>query len=221
MSRHCASTRIRISVFCLWPAVMLMAGCATNSPPLTDSHPDTQPAPTAAVVTVQVDAEAAFRSAVAAMQNEDWHDAIELLQTITTQHPQYPGAWVNLGIAEVQLGDATRAEQAFRHALELDAQQAEAWNQLGMLYRRRQQPELARDAWLQALAARPDYADAHWNLAVLYDRYLPDPVQALAHYTQYQALTRSEDPQLAQWIVTLEAMQPAAPASQTAGVTRP
>jgi tetratricopeptide (TPR) repeat protein len=194
---------------------LLLAGCATSPHQTTTSPAQTS---TTSRVT-RVDTESAFRAAVNEMQHENWHAAAERLQAITAQDPQLPGAWVNLGIAHVQLGDAAAAEADFHHALELNAQHAESWNQLGMLYRRSNRLEDAQQAYLEALKAAPDHVDAHWNLAILYDRFLPDPAQALAHYTRYQQLTQSTDPQLQQWIAGLQEQLPE-PVNMTAGVSK-
>jgi Tfp pilus assembly protein PilF len=107
------------------------------------------------------------------------------------------------------LGDSSAAEAAFKQALDADAGMAEAWNQLGMLYRRSGHLEKARAAYNAGLERSPDHADLHWNLALLHDTHLPDPVLALAHFERYRELTKSEDPQLQQWIATLREQVPA------------
>jgi tetratricopeptide (TPR) repeat protein len=77
-----------------------------------------------------------------------------------------------------------------------------------MLYRRHGRLDEAQFIYEEALRRDPDNSNIHWNLAILYDRYLPNPRQALAHYQRYQQLTASDDPQLQAWITTLEAVNP-------------
>jgi Tfp pilus assembly protein PilF len=196
---------------------VLLSGCAVAPAPQQGSaHPTRN---NTVSQDTGVDVEAAFQAAIQHMQNEDWHAAADQLQAITVQDPQLPGAWVNLGIAHVQLGDATAAETDFQQALELDPQHAEAWIQLGMLYRRSNRLEDARAAWQEVLKYQPDHVNANWNLAVLHDRYLPDPAQALTHYTRYQQLSGSTDPLLGQWIAALQQQLPE-PVKLTAGVSK-
>jgi Flp pilus assembly protein TadD len=195
--------------------LVLLQGCASTPPQPATPGPSAAAAVMPAAPPPGAELKAAFQAAVRLMQDGRWHTAETRLRQLTVQHPPYPGLWVDLGITQVQLGEADAAEQSFRHALKLNPQHAEAWNQLGMLYRRANRLEDARKAWQAAIQAAPDHADAHWNLAILYDRYLPDPARALAQYTTYRKLTRSADPQLQRWIVTLEQQQPA-PASLTA-----
>lgn len=199
----------------LLATALLLSGCAITPE-------QTAPTPAHTSTTSQVsraDTGSAFRTAVNLMQHEDWHAAVERLQAITAQDPQLPGVWVNLGIAHVQLGDAAAAEADFHHALELNTLHAEAWNQLGMLYRRSNRLEDARHSYLEVLKTNPDHVDVHWNLAILYDQFLSDPVQALAHYTRYQQLTQSTDPQLQQWITSLQQQVPQ-PVNLTAEVSK-
>jgi tetratricopeptide (TPR) repeat protein len=193
----------------------VLQGCAGTPPQPAPAGPAAAAAPPPAPPPGS-ELKTAFQEATRLMQGGQWHDAETRLQSLAGQYPAYPGIWVNLGITQVQLGNADTAEHSFRHALELAPQHAEAWNQLGMLYRRANRLEDAKQAWQAAIQAAPEYADAHWNLAILYDRYLPDPGLALAQYTTYRQLTRSTDPQLQRWIVTLEQQQPA-PTDLSAG----
>ncbi len=201
-------------------SVLLIAGCAGT--PVQESSqapaPDITP-PVPAREAPQGDVEQAFRSAVALMQAGDWRAAAGDLDGITRSNPELPGAWVNLGIARNMQGDTSAAEQAFRKAVELDPGQAEAWNQLGMLYRRSNRLDDARASYNEALKHDPAHVHAHWNLAILHDRYQPDPALALAHYEQYQQLTQSDDAQLQQWIARQREQLPN-PVEMTAGVTK-
>lgn len=210
----------------MWPryasplllSALLLAGCA--GAPLQESSqaPETgMPAPARTVPDIDVDKE--YRTAVALMQAGDWRAAGARLDSVTAAAPQLASAWTNLGIARIKLGNLDGAHQALQQAIELDSTQAEAWNQLGMLYRRSSRLEEARFSYNEALRHDPGLANAHWNLAILHERYLNDPAQAVTHYEQYQQLTQSGDAQLQQWINSLREQLPAQ-TEQTAGVTK-
>jgi tetratricopeptide (TPR) repeat protein len=157
------------------------------------------------------DAEGKHHYVLALMEKEEWHKAAEELELLTGARPKLAGPWVNLGIVRTMLGDSDAAEIAFKRAVDADAGHAEAWNQLGMLYRRTGRLEEARTAYNAGLQGNPKHSNLHWNLALLHDQYLPDPALALAHYERYQQLTKSDDAQLQQWIVTLREQVPAEP----------
>lgn len=150
-----------------------------------------------------------YQAALDLMQAERWREAAERLQTITQQQPGLAGPWVNLGIAQNMLGETEAAEAAFRESLERKANNPVACNLLGLLYRRSGRLEEARAMYMAALEVAPDDPDTHWNLGILYDRYLPDASLALQHYERYQTLTGSDNRQLLAWIETLRRHIPA------------
>jgi Flp pilus assembly protein TadD len=160
-------------------------------------------------VTPVKDAEGKHRYVLALMAEEEWDEAAEELELLTVARPKLPGPWINLGIVRNMQGDSNAAERAFKRALEADAGMAEAWNQLGMLYRRNGRLGDAHASYSAGLKQAPNHADLHWNLAVLHDKYLPDPALALMHYERYQQLTKSDDAQLLQWITQLREQAPA------------
>jgi Flp pilus assembly protein TadD len=150
-----------------------------------------------------------YQAVLDLMQAERWREASERLQAITQQQPGLAGPWVNLGIAQNMLGETEAAEAAFRESLEHKANNPVACNLLGLLYRRSGRLEEARAMYMAALEVAPDDPDTHWNLGILYDRYLPDASLALQHYERYQTLTGSDNRQLLAWIDTLRKHIPA------------
>jgi tetratricopeptide (TPR) repeat protein len=85
----------------------------------------------------------------------------------------------------------------------VNAANVEAYNQLGILYRRSGRYEEARFSYETALETEPDNTSLHWNLAILHDTDLPDPSKALLHFQRYQQITGSKNPYLLSWINNL------------------
>ena len=173
-------------------SIQFLNGCTTThtNRPATVSTP-----------TPELNAE--YQQALGFMQAEQWQAASERLTRLTIQQPSLSGPWINLGITQTMRGDHASAETAFKTALDVNHRNIEAYNQLGMLYRRHGRLDEAQLIYEEALLIDPDNTSIHWNLAILYDRYLPNPSEALQHYRRYQQLTGSEDPQLQAWIVKL------------------
>ncbi len=65
--------------------------------------------------------------------------------------------------------------------LQSERSRADAWTLCGMIRKAQGDIAGARDAYLQAIARSPDYADAHTNLANL-ERWEGSPDESLAHY---------------------------------------
>ncbi|MEQ9736271.1 MAG: tetratricopeptide repeat protein, partial [Algiphilus sp.] len=75
---------------------------------------------------------------------------------------------------------------------------------MGVLYRKQGDYAEAEQHYRAALQAAPDYAYAHRNLGVLYDRYLDRPSDATRHYEAYRRLAQDGDALMAEvWLRTL------------------
>jgi TolA-binding protein len=94
-----------------------------------------------------------LRNAVALEDRGDYAGAAAAYRTLLDQHPDSLLAWTNLGNAETQLGHRKEAEEAFRRAVALDGNSADALNNLAwLLYEEKRYDEaepLARRAAAQ------------------------------------------------------------------------
>jgi cytochrome c-type biogenesis protein CcmH/NrfG len=82
--------------------------------------------------------------------------------------PSNASYWMNLGNARRESGDAARAEQAYRTALDRDPRSPDAANGIGvLLVQQHRAPEAIR--WFeQALAGSPRFVEARLNLGIAY-----------------------------------------------------
>lgn len=145
-----------------------------------------------------------FAKAVSAMQDGKDKQATDLFTEIAKQDPQLASPHTNLGILLYREGRLPEAETAFKEALQRSDKDYVAANYLGMIYRIQGRFAEAQAAYEQALAAKPDYAYAHLNMAILYDLYMGKLDQALDHYQQYQQSVSDADPRLAGWLADLQ-----------------
>jgi len=113
----------------------------------------------------------------------------------TLRREKSPDGWVRLGEAQLHLRDLAGAEKSFNQARLLDAQNPEALNEFGMLEMQRNQASQAAGCFNAALKAKPDYAPALLNLAIVSQVYLNSRPYALQCYRQYLDLK----PQPANW----------------------
>lgn len=174
---------------------------AAPDTPQTEALPVTRPAPNTPPKPF-TDAQA-YRQAQGALEQGDLDEAQRILKALTQKYPNKAGPWANLGIVYLKLARLDEAEQALQQAVALNDALPETKNMLGVVYRKKGKIERAKTLYLDALKLDPDYAIAHYNLAVLNDIYLQDPGQALEHYSRYMELTGGADQQVAQWIEQL------------------
>jgi cellulose synthase operon protein C len=112
------------------------------------------------------------------------------------------------------------SEAALRGVIEQAPDNADAWNELGIVLRQGGKFGDARAAYAKALAANPRHAGAHRNLGVLLDIYFNEPAAALPEFISYKQLSGEEKP-VSGWIAELRARTgikeeaPPAPATST------
>ncbi|MDR2155638.1 MAG: tetratricopeptide repeat protein [Burkholderiaceae bacterium] len=95
-------------------------------------------------------------------------------------------AHTNLGLTLTELHRQAEAESSYRRAVELDPNQAQAWNNLGNILRRSHHEARKKEGlqcYRQAIAARPDYATAYSNLGYALEN-LKDYAGAEKNYRQ-------------------------------------
>lgn len=100
-----------------------------------------------------------------------------------------------LGETFFQMGTLLAEAKRYSEAAELLVQSTKFWpqsakafNNLGEIYRRTNEPKKAEQAYLKALEINPKYADAHYNLGTFYDGVVRNPKKAAHHYRKYMEL---------------------------------
>lgn len=193
---------------------VLVSGCAgtaaTRTTSLSRDTQQTVAATDRATATPALDrsAQRRFEDALALMREGQTADAQAAFTALAQDHPQLSGALTNLGILLAQDQQRASAIDSFARAVSANPGNAVAWNWLGILSRESGDFRRAETAYLKAIEARADYADAHLNLAILYELSLHNSLQALEHYRRYQSLlqeqTGKDDLMVGVWIRQLE-----------------
>jgi tetratricopeptide (TPR) repeat protein len=145
-----------------------------------------------------------YRQAITALNAGDLNEAESLLKAFHQQKPEFAGPLANLGLVYYKQGNRELATETLNRALEKNSQQAQALNLLGQIAYDDGQATIAEDYYKRALAIREDYANAHYNLALVYDIYFQDIASAVAHYRRYMELTNFSDQDTANWLEQLE-----------------
>lgn len=193
----------------LWVVLTLLAGCASKPEPVAVAQ---TPAATAATVpsapllaALNSAQQQAFNNALAAQTAKQWPQALSGWQQLSAQLPNYPGVLYNLALVQFQLNQADEAQKTLEKLLAIYPSAVEALNLSGAIARSQGQFRQAERQYLAAIALNADQANAHKNLAFLYDLYLDNPAKAREHYERYQAL--SNDEQVKAWLGLLPAKE--------------
>ena len=145
-----------------------------------------------------------FEHAVDMMKNQEYAQAIDLLEKVIEQSPNVTAPYIDIAIAYQHIGKLELAEEHLKTALRMVPEHPVACNEYGLLYRKTGRFAEARAIYEKAIARFPDYYPVHRNLGILCDLYLDDPACALEHYEIYSK-AKPEDKQVKLWIADLRA----------------
>jgi tetratricopeptide (TPR) repeat protein len=123
-----------------------------------------------------------------ALEDTDAHQARELYAACLEADPNYVEARINLGRLLHLAGRLEGAERVYRAAPQPDP--LLAFNHAVLLEDLGREPDAIR-AYRETLALDPEFADAHFNLARLYER-AKDPQSSLRHLLAYRRATHDQ-----------------------------
>lgn len=95
---------------------------------------------------------------------------IEIFEEIVRRNPFDAEAYYNLGVVLSQIGETSRAMDAYQYALQLSPYYAEAWYNLGADYLEIGNPREALECFKKAAEAKPDFSLAYFMAGAACDR---------------------------------------------------
>jgi len=140
------------------------------------------------LIEIDSDVEDDFNMALSHLKQEEYDDAILLLEKVIAVEYRVPAPFINLGMAYNKKGDEANAEKHLLSAVKIDLTNPVANNQLGLLYRKKGQFDDAKKAYSNALTEYPDYLPVVKNLGILCELYMRDFPCALKQYEHYLSL---------------------------------
>jgi tetratricopeptide (TPR) repeat protein len=180
----------------IFSLALVMVGCGSSG---------SRPEPPAVATGPDPAAIAGFEQALAALRAGDETAAEARLQALVTAYPEYSGPLFNLARIRAAHGEPDPAIALLERALAVCSHCAASWNELGMAQRQQGRFRDAEQSYLKAITADPGYANAYFNLGILYELYLARPELALEQYARFREL-KAGDPaagDVEKWIADL------------------
>ncbi|MEZ5566524.1 MAG: tetratricopeptide repeat protein [Gammaproteobacteria bacterium] len=132
----------------------------------------------------------------------DHASAVQDLDAFSREHPDLSGPLLTLGLVRARAGDEAGARELFDRAAQVCSRCGPVWNEIGVLTVHQGHFAEAEEAYRRAIDLEPDYAAAHYNLAILYELYIPRPDLAVQNYEDYLQLG-GDGQDVEKWLVDL------------------
>lgn len=148
---------------------------------------------------------AQFIAATSKLKQGKIEPAKSAFDNLTKEFPTLSGPWLKLGDIALGQSDNALALKHFKQALVLNPHNYVASSRIASLLREGGDFNGAKKHYDMALKSWPGLVSAHINLGILYDLYLGNKENALAHYKLAQRLNELDNKpvnkQLKVWII--------------------
>jgi Tfp pilus assembly protein PilF len=183
--------------------ILLIASVAACTPGIQPDRAQTGESPEADSSLVSESERNDYRNAITALNNNKLDLAESILKEMLKNRKDLAGPWANLGLVYLKKNDVANASKALEQALQLNPKQAYAHNLMGVIEYNNGNLKKATEHYQAALASKPDYANAHYNLALLYDIFYQDIPKAVEHYQLYMEHSKHADKETGTWLEQL------------------
>lgn len=178
-------------------AVLLLSACTQEA--VRDNVKPDKP-----IVKLDKSDQRTFNKALWNIKEKHYTKANTILDKLIAKYPGAAGPYANKGIIYSKRKKYDKAVKYFLKALENNASLVQARNHLAVVYRVQGKFTQAKEMLEAAIATDPYYANAYYNLGILYELYLQKPEKALENYQLYLDLKKSGDKRVAQWVSLLQ-----------------
>lgn len=147
---------------------------------------------------------ALYRQGITELNNNQLAEAETSFLKMAKLQPDLAGPWANLSLVAIKRGRYDEADKHIQIALTKNPNMPQALNMAGYIESRKGHIKKAKGLYEKAIASKPDYALAHYNLALLYDVYFQNLPKAIEHYQRYLSLIKHEDKKTKDWVEELK-----------------
>jgi len=141
-----------------------------------------------------------YREGITALYKNDFVTAEKIFNEFILHKPELAGAYSNLALMHFKKKEYTTSLELVNKAIQLNPEQSQAYNLRGQIFIIQGKIHEAKVDYLKAIEIKPAYANAQYNLALLYDIYLQEIELAIKHYEIYTSLLKKPDEATQEWI---------------------
>ncbi len=181
-------------------SAVLFSGC--ESPGKQSTATDTKPSRTKGIGLSDLD-QNYYHKALDHIDNGDFKKALKPLQKLDKKYPFNVGVKINLASSYLSLGRLDNAASVAEQALKTNNTVADLHNVLGLIAIEQKRYRKAETEYLLAVTLNKGLANAHYNVALLYDIYFQDIPKAYTYYSNYLALV-PDDQDVKDWLDQLK-----------------
>lgn len=192
--------RFRLTLLLL---TVLLAACGGNQVRYVDGDP-TLSDQVVSRKELSASQQQVYTTALAAIESEEYAQAIKLLNSIASSNETLSEVYLNLSLAYYRTDQFEESLAAAKRAVALDAKSSNTNYMAGLAYLKASQVNAARQAFAAAIEVNPEHAYAHYNLGLIYDIYYQQLQTAIDHYQRYVILIKEEDQATVEWIEQLK-----------------
>lgn len=193
--------------FCRWRyvimifALFVLASCESTGPRPTVVTPETT-APSAPSTLSELDQEL-YLQAISLIKENNPTKAEKILSKLKKKYGRHQGVLTNLATTYFKQKKNDQAKQVCTDAINSNTSIPEIHNILGLIAVEDKDFPKAEAEYLKAIKLNKNFANAHYNLALLYDIYFQDIPKAYTQYEKYLALM-PDDGETKSWVDQLQ-----------------
>lgn len=194
----------RFHIYLLPAIVTLLIGCGQKAPvvEVVEQPVAEQPLLTPEEIeeNAGIEKQRLYQQGIDALSLREYDEAQIIFAEFIEKYPSMAGAYVNLALIAYRQENFESSESLVAKAIELNPAQAQAYHLRAQLHLKNGDIKKAMTDYIEAITIKPDYINAHYNLALLYDIYLQDIEQAIQQYSIYLSILDKEDETTKDWI---------------------
>lgn len=141
-----------------------------------------------------------YKQGLQSLKENDLSNAQRVFEAFVQDKPELAGAYSNLALIHFNKEEYDTSLEFVNKALLRNPEQAQAHQLRAQIMIIEGKIHEAKKDYLKAIELKPNYLNAQYNLALLYDIYFQETELAIQHYEIYLSLLTKPDEATQEWV---------------------